>query len=248
MKKYFLIPLSLILFACGGEESQTEETSEESEEIETTDEAEATEDIVVGDNYTELTQYVPENIDGKWQIDDYVEIFTNGKVYADGEEYSKAEDWSANYYSVLDINGGYANITGGYEGWSEYVLWRMADGTDLLGTMSAGCGPVCSYSYKFYKCQGPDMDEISRAVIFPMEQLDDHREVMHEKIKTEFEGMDYPEDWQYIYRFPQKGTSMQVDLMVGAEEVVIPLVMLSWDKERFSVSEIYKEIPKDYQY
>ena len=141
---------------------------------------------------------------GTWQIDDYVEIFTNGKIYIDGDAYSAAEDWNASYYELLDIKGGYARITGGYEGWSEYVLWRMADGTDLLGTMSAGCGPVCEYNYKFYKCQGEDMKEMSRATIFPMAQLDDHRVVMHEKIKKEIEWLEYPDDWQYIYRFPSK--------------------------------------------
>ena len=41
---------------------------------------------------------------------------------------------------------------------------------------------------------------------------------------------------------------MQVDIMVGPEEVTVPLVMLSWDKERFDIQEKYTEIPEDYQY
>lgn len=245
MKKLYLIPLTLILFACGSE-SSTEGSSEDTVTVDTTSEAEATEEVVAGDNFTELTEYIPENKDGNWQIDDYVEIFTQGKVYKNGEAYSESEDWSSSFYEILDISGGYARITGGYEGWSEYVLWRMKDGTDLLGTMSAGCGPVCEYNYKFYKCQGPEMNEVSRATIFPMAQIDDHREVMHEKIKNNIDYLDYPDDWQYIYRLPQKGTSMQVDLMVGPEEVTVPLVLLSWDKERFDIEEKYTEIPEQY--
>ena len=63
MKKYFLIPLALLFFACAGEESSTDETNDESVE-ETADSTEAVEEIVVGDNFTELTSYKPENSDG----------------------------------------------------------------------------------------------------------------------------------------------------------------------------------------
>ena len=246
MKKYFLLPLSVLIFACGGEEAP----ADEAEEIPGDPDAE----VIVNDeplqngDYTELMdgeqvaiEYQPENEDGKWQIDDYAEVFMGEEIYPSWDDIPEDKDFGY-IYEVLDVKGGYAHVTGAYEGWSEFVLWRMDDGYDLIGTMHAGCGPVCDYRYEFFKCKGQEITKISMARLFPMAKMDDHAEEMRKKVVADQEYIDYPEDKVYLFRFPQKGTSMDVDLMIGAEEYIVPIYKLSWDKQKFSIEETYSEL------
>lgn len=223
------------LMACGGEETADE--AAENESTVDTQEEEAIEENVVDDE--EL--YMPENEDGQWQINDYAEMFAGGKIYNSTDEMPEDEIGMHSYYQKLDIAGGYASVTGAYEGWSEYVLWRMADGRDLLGTMSAGCGPACSYTFNFYICEQEKTKKVNMQEMFPMDEMHEHRDMMREKALEKWE-LDYPEDFAYIYKFPQKGTSMQVDMMLGADEIHVPILKLSWNKEKFSIEELYTDL------
>ncbi|UKN02897.1 hypothetical protein K6119_05135 [Paracrocinitomix mangrovi] len=242
MKKHlWILTATAFLFACGGENetNESEGLTEEDLTCESADVDESVENEV--DGTLENGDFIPENSDGLWQIDDYAEMMMGQKIFASADAMNNNGDGVEHYYQTLDLKGGYAAVTGAYEGWSEFVLWRMADGNDLLGTMSAGCGPACDYDFKFYIMKdGEKVGEGNNLI--PRMEVEDYGASLMPKILEKYEGIEYQEDYQFFYNFPQKGTSMEVDIIVGADEVRIPIMMLSWDKKKFSVKEKYTEL------
>ncbi|MEO9531272.1 MAG: hypothetical protein ABJG68_11890 [Crocinitomicaceae bacterium] len=239
MKKLSFIVVGLFLVSCGGAEEDSKDNAENLNEQEV--------EVVANDSSSnevlEEEQYIPENEDGNWQIDDYAEMFIGGEIAATAEE-SNMENAVGWFYQELDLAGGFASVTGAIEGWNEYVIWRMTDGDDLIGTMSVGCGPVCDYAFTFYKGKGKDASPIEMTEIMPMNEIEAHKKEMHEKVLNDdkYGGFDYPEDAQLYFRFPQKGTSMEVDLIVGADELQTTILELTWDKTKFSIKKKYTEI------
>jgi hypothetical protein len=171
--------------------------------------------------------------DENWQITDYVRHLHGEKVVESNEDLEPMNgvNW---FYQTLDVKGGYASITGAVEGWKEYVIWRMKDGNDLVGELSVGCGPACSYDFSFYEGVGSQIEMIETNEIIPVDELMGYANDLQPKALKEY-PLDYEEDMQLVYVFPQKGTGMQVDLVLGADELRIKLADLSWDKEKFSV-------------
>lgn len=237
MYKVFIPITLLLLLSCGGEESAESD-------VEATEESEAVPGSIEQEELPEDNSdvYVPENADGKWQIDDYAEMQMRGKIYNSSEDIPQQDIAASSWYEVLDLKGGYARVTGAYEGWSEYVLWRMADGNDLLGTLSAGCGPVCDYHFDFFIMN--DGEKVADGNdLLPLDELDQLAEAKHAQVLEEYgEGLDYKEDFVVYYDLPQSGTSMDVDLIVGADDIKVKLCKLSWDKSSFSVDEAYEAL------
>jgi len=221
------------LFSCGNSSENVNEGVEEVLDTATTVLEEQEEELV-----EEL--FIPENADGNWQIDDYAEMLT-GDVIASSADKANMENSVGWYYQELDLAGGFASVTGAIEGWQEFVVWRMADGDDLIGFMSVGCGPVCDYAFRFYKGQGEDAQQIEMKDVFPMTEINEIQEAKHKEIldRDNGFGFDYPEDSQLYYHFPKKGTSMEVDIVVGADELQEPIFSLSWDKSKFSIDKKY---------
>ena len=149
----------------------------------------------------------------------------------------KGQHW---YYQTLDIKGGFASVTGAIEGWKEFVVWRMADGDDLVGEMTVDCGPACGYLFNFYKGRGSEIKEYEQEKLFPLEAMNRHTEEMTVKILEKY-PVDYSEDAQWVFNFPQKGTGMIVDLVLGADEIQVPILRLTWDKSKFNVTEFLKD-------
>lgn len=221
--KRLVIPVILVLTACGGNENATESSTEQPV-----------------DDVTIVQEYVEPEKGHVWQINDYAENLVNSKIYEDMD--AVMEHGGSLYYEVLDINNGYARVTGAFEGWYEFVLWRMEDGSDLVGYLSAGCGPVCDYTYFFYNYKDGVKTEITDQVL-PLDEMDEYSDIQYIKIIEKYPDLEYPQDVFYKFNFPQQGTSMMVDYVVGAEEVEMPMFLLSWDKSKFSVEETYDKIP-----
>jgi hypothetical protein len=233
MKKFIYGFLILGLWSCGGsDEVVSEENEEESDTLMTE----------VEEENEELAEdvFIPENADGNWQIDDYAEMLTGDKIAASADE-ANMENSVGWFYQELDLSGGFASVTGAIEGWQEFVVWRMADGDDLVGFMSVGCGPVCDYAFRFYKGQGENAQQIEMNEVFPMTEINELQETKHKEIldRDNGFGFDYPEDAQLYYHFPKKGTSMEVDIVIGADELQEPIFSLSWDKTKFSIAKKY---------
>jgi hypothetical protein len=237
MKDISLIAIVLLIVSCGGTES---------EELEITDDTLSLEDVVAV-NEEELEEepieFIPANEDGNWQIDDYAEMFVGGKIAETAEE-SSFVDGTGWYYRTLDKDGGFAEITGAIEGWNEYVIWRMEDGDDLIGTMSAGCGPACEYAFTFYKGKGENAKQVSLPTIMPVAEIEAHKKFMVDKITKDekYNWIEYPEDAQLYFRFPKKGTTMEVDLIMGADEMQTKILDLTWDKKKFAIKKKYSSI------
>lgn len=230
-----LIPaLTVALVSCG-EQTTNDDTATESnsETVENVEEVLPEEEAAA--------ETVNEDIpDDKWQVDNYA-MYLLGEEITPNSEIADNNDGVGWYFTELDLAGGYASVTGAVEGWHEYVIWRMADGDDLVGQMSVGCGPACDYTFRFYKGQGSGIEDYEMSVFMPLDEIEAHKEKMVPKIIAEY-PVDYPEDSQLVFNFPQKGTSMQVDVVVGADEIRVPLLKLAWDKSVFSVEEFYEEI------
>lgn len=235
MKRFLVVLLAVFIFSCGGETVADISENESSEIVSNTLNHENSQE-----KETELVEnYVPANEDGLWQIDDYAELMRGKKIYTSWDDVPEDEKGGGDIYETLDLKGGYANVTGAYEGWSEFVIWRMADGNDLLGSLTAGCGPACSYDFDFTVMKD-GLEVRDGNSLIPWKEIDAHRDKMMPKIMELYGGgLDYPEDDQYVFIFPQKGTSMQVDLLLGADEVQLPLLKLKWNKEFFSIEERY---------
>lgn len=233
----FILALSIILIGCGDNKMDGNTTDETELAVE------APENEITAEEEVDATREVGENAiaDEDWQINNYAVFLNNGDRIAansDVYDYNSGDVW---YYETLDVKGGFARVTGAIEGAKEYVVWRMADGNDLVGEMEMGCGPACEYDFTFYTGRGSQIAKTDLDVIFPMEEIEAHRKAQLPRIIAEY-PVDYPEDSQLIYNFPQKGTGMQVDLVVGADEITVPLLKLGWNKSSFYVEEKFQEI------
>ncbi|MCG8573357.1 MAG: hypothetical protein MI810_00615 [Flavobacteriales bacterium] len=239
MKKNILWLLTgLFLLSCGGETNDKSEASEESTEV-------AEENATDHELDEEISEAGDEDIDDSdaWQIDDYAELLLKSDVYSEEEKDKLYEEknYDILWYETLDKKGGFARVVGPFEGAYTYCLWRMADGSDLIGETTIGCGPVCDYSAQFFKQNKSEGKEVSQTIL-PNEEMDAHRDEIIAKVKEKHD-LEYPEDVQYIFELPQKGTSMTVQISIGANELEFPLLELSWDKEKFSIAKKFNEIP-----
>lgn len=225
----------LTLISCGtSDKNEDGEASSETEIIEN-----SIDSAIEETSSLELDEYQP----SQWQIDDYAEFFEDDCI----EDKFEDIDWNDpneechSYYQTKDLKGGFVSITGAMEGWIEYVVFRMADGRDLVCRMAVDCGPACGYDYKFYYCNS-EFNKEAGAELFPYEEMKTHQEVMYQKGLEKFGDFEYSEDQQLRYIFPQKGTSMDVHLILGADDIEYPIMKLGWNKTNFFVEDLYHEI------
>ena len=242
MKNFILLLTITICAACSEkkdtDDSATEDTASNTE-VQTEKTVSSTSDTV--ENYApEIDVYTPSNEDGVWQIDDYAESILGSKIYKDVD--SKPEqDGSIIYYQTLDLKGGYAVVTGPFEGYHEFALWRTDKGYDVIGKLTVGCGPVCDYESRFFERDGEHGSENTETIV-PWDEINKHAEKLLPRILETYKGIEYSEDHQIVFNLPQKGTSMEVDLVVGADEVRVPILNLGWNKSEFYVLELYEEL------
>lgn len=136
------------------------------------------------------------------------------------------------YYQKLDVKGGFASITGTMEGWKEFVLYRKSDGIDFIGEMTVGCGPACDYEFKFYTGLTETIVEVPLEELILLIRLEEVRQAHWKGVQEKY-PVEYAEDYQYRFIFPQKGTDLKVDIVLGADEVQIPFAVLGWNKMEF---------------
>lgn len=236
--KSALIPIicAVFLFSCGGEPA-SEVNDELNNNLAQMDSlAEVGGEFIPNDMGEEALHDSESVSNSGWQVNDYATYLIGQSIASSVEtsDYDNGEYW---YYQTLDLKGGFASVTGGVEGWKEFVIWRMEDGDDLLGEMTVECGPACGYTYNFYKGKGAEIEVYTQSEIFPLDAMNKHMNEMVPKILEKY-PVDYPEDSQLIYRFPQKGTGMLVDVLIGADEIQVPILKLAWDKTRFNIDEL----------
>lgn len=235
MKFYFTSAIVLILASCSNEGNQLEATPESmTEESVTESESSATTVEILEE--TEKPQLKKKN-----QVNDYAEFFLGTKV-VDAPDDLDYEHGLNHYYKLLDVANGYAEVTGAYEGEDHFAIWRMANGHDLVGYTSMGCGPVCSYEARFYEIDGDESTEVTETIL-PWNELNAHAEKIKTKVIESFGELEY-DDTEYIFQLPQKGTSMEVYISLSANDFEFPIVLLSWDKTKFSISKKYEKIPE----
>lgn len=231
------VHLSTLIFAvtsCGSSENQETKTPENvaTTEVDTTIPVES-EIVQVSDEIIELKE--------KNQVNDYAEYFLQAKVFEDPEQMN-FEKGDMHYYEILDLKNGYASINGAYEGNYQFAIWRMFNGNDLVGKTSSACGPVCNYKVSFYEIT-PQGDVEVTETIMPMAEIEKQRQKLESRAKAEGK-MDEEFDTQLKFILPQKGTSMDVYLSMNGNELEFPIVTLSWDKLKFTVSKKHELIPE----
>lgn len=228
-----LILLAFFIQGCGNASPENEPVNEE--EILVDQSAQAM-------GSSEIIEEEQESVEiDEWQINHYAEYILNEKIAESAESYDVSRGDNL-YYETLDAAGGFANVTGAFEGWHEFVLWRMDSGEDLVIQMTVGCGPVCDYDFKFFKGNGNEIAEIKPDLIMPMGEITTHQNLMHTKALEKYPDLDYAEDCQLVFNLPQKGTSIEVDIVIGADEVQVPILQLGWNKSTFFVNELYESI------
>jgi len=223
-----LIAIPLFLLAC---QSGVEESSRNGNE--------PTETPVEHEPLTadsELMEVAAQPVDS-WQITEYAAHLHGGPI-VESADIAEMDEW---YYLIKDEKGGFVSITGAVEGWKEYALWRMEDGKDLIGVMTVECGGACGYHFEFYKGSGEAITLCDPSSILPIADLEVQRQLLYPKV-IEAYPVDYPDDSEIVYSFPQEGTSMDVDLIVGADEIRVKLAQLSWNKTKFFIEKTYEEV------
>jgi len=237
MKLTALLFSILFIYACGSSET----TSPEDKIIEDS----ATAVIPATDTIQKMIG-LPEIQEGqvelkeKNQVNDYAEYFLQAKVFDDHTKMNY-EQGDMHYYEVLDIKNGYAKVTGAYEGSYTFAIWRMANGNDLVGKTSMSCGPVCDYTYEFFEIT-PDGDLNVTKTVLPQKEISEHCKFMVDKAMAE-EKMDQSVKSQMLFELPQQGTDIQVYLSLNSNELEFPLLTLSWDKSKFTISKKFDVIP-----
>lgn len=177
----------------------------------------------------------------KWEINDYASEILSEPIASDMDQ-ANDNEW---FYDWLDIPAGYVTVRGPIEGWHEFVLWRMDNGKDLVIQMTVGCGPACDYTFAFYEGNGLKVEPVSPQDYIPVAELESQKDEMVKKALLDF-TVDYPEDSQIVYNLPQEGTSIQVDVVIGADEIRFPLAMLGWDGMSFYILEKFEEVKPSY--
>jgi hypothetical protein len=234
MKYFYLATLMLILTACGSSENQDSTTADDSASRET-DTAVTVE--------AEINEPIHETIElkEKNQVNDYAEYFLQAKVFEDPSSMD-FEKGDMHYYETLDLKNGYAAITGAYEGSYQFAIWRMANGNDLVGKTSSECGPGCNYKFTLYEITKDGDIDVTEALI-PMDDIEKQRQKLESKAKAEGK-MEEEFNSQLKFILPQKGTSMDVYLSMNLNELEFPIVTLSWDRSKFTISKKFEEIPE----
>jgi hypothetical protein len=234
MKYFYLATLMLILTACGSSENQDSTTADDSASRET-DTAVTVE--------AEINEPIHETIElkEKNQVNDYAEYFLQAKVFEDPSSMD-FEKGDMHYYETLDLKNGYAAITGAYEGSYQFAIWRMANGNDLVGKTSSECGPGCNYKFTLYEITKDGDIDVTEALI-PMDDIEKQRQKLESKAKAEGR-MEEEFNSQLKFILPQKGTSMDVYLSMNLNELEFPIVTLSWDRSKFTISKKFEEIPE----
>lgn len=232
-KQIAVVGIFSLLISCGGNEGETVAENGSSE----VEQESSAEEVVLGDEMSE--EVVEEGREGPMQIDDYAALLLEADIKASSDEMSY-ENGDQHFFQINDVKGGYAEVTGAYEGAYEFALWRMADGSDLVGQTSRFCGPVCGYSHQFFKFDAEGNKTDVTTDILPWKEIDAHKENMAEAIR-EKEELEYEEDVDLWFQLPRKGTSMEVSISMGANEIEAPMMKLSWDKEKFSVEAKYMD-------
>jgi hypothetical protein len=234
---FLSVALTVLLASCGGDSSSDVESTSAVDVDDTMsyDISSSAEELEEVDMVESLESDTVPNSD--WQINNYANFLIGENIAADQESYDPNEGGAQWYYQTLDVKGGFAYVTGAVEGWKEFVVWRMADGDDLVGEMTVECGPACGYTFNFYKGRGAEIAELAQDKLFPLDEMIAHQEEMTAKI-IEKHPVDYPEDSQLIFNFPQKGTGMTVDVNIGADEIQVPIIKLAWDKTKFYIDEL----------
>lgn len=223
MKHLGIITLALCLFACGPEEVT---------DIVTDDDRELLPDPEGLAHDTFPTEDVDSAESDISQIERMVYALLGKKGF----------DNEMMFFQVLDPQNGYASVTGAFEGWMEFTYWNRADGTMLLAETAAGCGPVCDQSLYFYSfSKGSDeFTQLELEDVIPTTEIDSHVELMADRGFEQFEMEG--DDFFPWYTLPQEGTSILIEMDMDLNEIVFPIMELSWNKERFEVSKYIYEI------
>lgn len=234
MKNYFLICPIILLFSCGNTTDNTNDTS-----IDSTTTIDANNETTIESGTTDSAQIQVIPLKEKNQVTDYVEHFLGAKVFEDREKMNY-ENGDMHFYEILDVKNGFARVTGAYEGSYDFAIWRMANGNDLVGKTSKGCGPVCDYDFNFYEIANMESKDVTETIL-PMSEINSH----HEKIRKEITRIYAIEDEesQLLFKLPQKGTSMDVYISMNYNEIEFPILNLSWNKEKFVIAKKIEEIP-----
>ena len=121
------------------------------------------------------------------------------------------------------------------------VLWRKADGHDLVGVAEAACATVCAQSLTFY-----DYGETGRRIVtdevLPREAVERHFARMDSLYLTEnptaAEG-----EMVLWYELPRRSTSIAVAMNNDIVDLYVPIMELGWDRTRFTVEQTYDTLP-----
>lgn len=126
---------------------------------------------------------------------------------------SSIYDTSNRKIIVQDVKNDYLEFNGGkdgfWEGTGEFAVWRKNNGTDLIGIATTGCGPACTttdlifalWNGKTYTKQANTIPKFTASQLGAMLSVYNKKR-SEEKITLE--------EQSWYFKFPQKGTTIQV--------------------------------------
>lgn len=145
------------------------------------------------------------------------------------------------YYSILDTLNGYAEVRGAYDAKSEYRIWKMSNGNDLIGEILTGYCSECRQQVYFYEASEKKITDVTETVL-PWDELNTHAEKIKTKVldiygEQGFEGI------YYAFLPSRYKSSIEVNISLYISRMEFPIASLQWNETKFIIAEKYEKIP-----
>ena len=146
------------------------------------------------------------------------------------------------YYKEKDLPGNYVQVSGGYTGNYFLSLWKMKNGSDLVGFTHYNCQAYCVYECSFFEFTMHDSTEVSQEIL-PLKKMLKHMTKIKSKVVGSSGGMD-DEEAQFKFVMPKGSGLLQLQISMNRNKIEFPIMELEWTGEKFVVNIKYKELPE----
>ena len=198
-----------LLVACGNEAPKNSTgTTASSEKLNNKVESNASESSNLATNEDTQNSTTPKP---STNVEDYYKLWAK-KLIADAKKQGMPDGQPE--IQVKDIANGYMKVglmSLGITGYQTMTLWVAQNGQTTFGTLSHGCGPVCSSGFvQFYEMKDGQLKEVTDQVLSKKAQTRLAKKAQEIMSKPTFNPSEDADFWTVL---PHKGTTIQMGIM-----------------------------------